>query len=75
MSVYFEPYATLVSHYREARDAWRDSIAIRESAGVLGMSEREYCDRYITRFGPIIWTSVGDTPTLDADAAFEEAGR
>jgi hypothetical protein len=66
----------LVCRYRLARRAFRQP-SIAEACATIGMSEREYCDRYIGQMGPI-WQRLGGatgapyTPPLDP---FIEAGR
>jgi hypothetical protein len=77
-------YVWLVAWYRSARSVWRHNPQIRNAAGLLGMSEREYCDRYVQHnFGTDITLSSGSNHSElprplsreDVDRAFDEAGR
>lgn len=69
----------LVARYRRARLVWAENKHIRAAARVLGMEEREYCDRFIQHnFGPLTWAGTSTSPhaTLmkpDFDDAFDEA--
>jgi hypothetical protein len=62
--------------YAVARGVWRNSPAIRDAAALLGMSEREYCDAYVSRnYGALMWTgstAVEPVP-LDIERAYREA--
>lgn len=69
--------AELRRRYETARSVWQNSQAIRDAAATLSMTERSYCDAYISRnYGPLTWT--GSTATepapLDYDRAYREAG-
>ncbi|MCX6020482.1 MAG: hypothetical protein NTZ05_01900 [Chloroflexi bacterium] len=68
----------LAERYQAARTAWAISAEQRSGAAALGMSEREWCDRFIARnFGPLGWLSTRPDDTApdmdDFDAAYEMA--
>lgn len=68
------PQDELVSRYRQPRRTWSGNRGVRQAAHLLGMNEREYCDRYVERLGPIYWTGTTTTvQPLDAEAAYAEA--
>lgn len=71
-------YQHLVSRYRTARAAWAESRELRAAARMIGMEEREYCDRYIAQnYGPLHWTSTSanyqELMQGEIDNAFDEA--
>jgi hypothetical protein len=64
----------LIQHYRQARRAWAANRGVREAATLLGMTERAYCDQFITQWRPVVWTGTStDHGWLDYDRAFREA--
>jgi hypothetical protein len=61
--------------YQVARQAWA-SKAIQDAAALLSMSEREYCEAYVSRnYGPLTWTGSTGTAVapLDLERAYREA--
>lgn len=61
--------------YQAARQAW-SSKAIQAAAALLGVTERAYCDAYISRnYGPVTWTgsSAVEPAPLDMERAYREA--
>lgn len=63
--------------YAVARAVWRTSQAIRDAATLLSMSERAYCDAYVSRnYGPLMWTgsTAVEPAPLDMERAWREAG-
>lgn len=43
------PQDNLVTRYREAIRAWKQP-GIADAATLVGLSHREYCDRYVERY-------------------------
>lgn len=70
-----EVQGRLLQRYQAARRVWRDNSDVQSAAALIGMSEREYCDRYIALFGPFQWvgSSANVPPPLDYDRAYREA--
>lgn len=69
-------YHELARRYRVARNVWRDNPNVQRAAATIGMSEREYCDRYIAMYPALTWTSnsvLHPLSGLDCDTAFEDA--
>jgi hypothetical protein len=69
----------LIDRYARARRAWASNEGVRESARLFGMTERDYCDRYVAdlmaRF-PRAYTGTSSIPLVyDPDAAYAAAGR
>lgn len=68
--------AELHRRYRVARGVWQNSQAIRDAATLLSMSEREYCDAYVSRnYGPLLWTAgtTAECAPLNSERAYQEA--
>ncbi len=66
----------LIASYRRAIIAWRDADGVREACHTLGMSLREYADRYVDReMTAAVETTNTTKPRrpLDREAAFEAA--
>ncbi len=79
MNVHTHPaYPVLVEHYRAALTAWQSSAGVRDAAGTFGVSQREYCDRYIgINFQPVTWagtdTAGQEWTQAHYDAAYDAA--
>lgn len=72
---YGVPQYEVATRYVGALQAWR-CPHIADAAATIGMSQREYCDRYIQQFPPLMWT--GTTTGLSSgsyvtDEAYLEA--
>jgi hypothetical protein len=68
----------LVARYRIARIAWANNPGVRQAAVILGMDEREYCDRFVRLLGPITvsWAHAngsGLSYVVSSEHAFEAA--
>lgn len=74
-TVAMSPQDRLRQRYQTARQVWRDNSDVQSAAAMIGMTEREYCDRYIEVFGPMLGTCTTDTlpPPLDRERAYQEA--
>jgi hypothetical protein len=74
-SVAMSPQDRLRQRYRTARQVWRDNTDVQSAAALIGMTEREYCDRYIELFGPLFWTgtSANVPAPVDHARAYREA--
>ncbi len=66
------PQQVLNIRYRMARDLWQAVTGVREAAALIGMGEREFCDRYVCH----CWESsaTGGETKPDCDVAFASAG-
>lgn len=58
-------YREYVRRYRQARAAWAENPTVREMAVLIGMDEREYCDRLLATMPPATWTSSSTTAVTD----------
>lgn len=73
------PQEELTQWYQEARAAWELFPSLRSAAKTLGLSKRQYCDRFVA-LRPITRLTLGsDTSSqpmvLDANRAYREAQR
>lgn len=66
------PQQILIFRYRVARQLWNAMSGIREVATLVGMNEREFCDRYVQH----CWESLSShgKDELDYDDAFAASG-
>jgi hypothetical protein len=62
----------MVSRYARARRLYREP-RISEACALVGLSEREYCERYVAQMGSIYMTCSTANPVVVRDA-FAEAG-
>ena len=73
MSILAPAQVELVRRYREGIGIWEAYPQVRESAALWGVSMREYIERYVAAFGPIVVTDGHTGERIDADAAWAEA--
>jgi hypothetical protein len=65
-------HAEMVNRYAKARRVYREP-RIAEACTIVGLSEREYCERYVARMGAIYMTTSATNPVVIRDA-FIDAG-
>jgi hypothetical protein len=65
-------HAEMVSRYVCARRLYREPL-ISEACALVGLSEREYCERYVAQMGAIYMTCSTTSPVVVRDA-FTDAG-
>jgi hypothetical protein len=65
-------HAEMVNRYAQARRAYREP-RISEACALVGLSEREYCERYVAQMGSIYMTCSTTNPVVVHDA-FTDAG-
>jgi hypothetical protein len=65
-------HSEMVSRYARARRQYREP-RIAEACALVGLSEREYCERYVAQMGVIYMTCSATNPVTVCDA-FAHAG-